>query len=119
MNTTPGDTTDTPAGTARKRAPRQRAKNSAPSQPKGYATARAEFERRAQDWLLSRPGRTMQMPQDLAAVVALGVPCRTCGAVIYRQGTAGHTIEWQPSARSGDPGLHWSTGITAYCATAA
>lgn len=89
----------------RAKAPRQRRA----AGPAGYAKARDEFEGRAQDWLLSRPGRTLMMPDDLAGVVALGVPCRTCGAAVYRNGSGGHEVTWRR-----EPG-HWASGIVAVC----
>jgi hypothetical protein len=104
MNTTQSETADTKA---KRRPPRQRA---APAEPRGYARARAAFEGRAQDWLLDRPGRLMVLPDDLPKVVALGVPCRTCGALVYRYGDAGHTISW---TRQSVP--HWAAAITASC----
>lgn len=61
------------------------------------------------------------MPADLHLVAALGVPCSSCGALVYRNGDAGHTISWKPTAswsarNSGGPDdRHWATGITATC----
>lgn len=82
--------------------------------PAGYAKAREQFEARAQNWLLDQPGRVMQMPADLRAVTALGVPCQVCGSLIYRDRDAGHTIEWAPKRR-GDGAGHWAAGVTAWC----
>lgn len=116
MNTTAGDTTDT---TRRRRAPRQRTTGDLP-EPKGYAKARAAFEERAHDWLLARPARIACLPENLNLIAALGVPCRGCGALIYRDGDAGHTVEWKPapgwSIQGSGPGdRHWATAITASC----
>jgi hypothetical protein len=106
------DTTDT----GRRRAPRQR---SSP-EPRGYAKARTAFEERAQDWLLERPARTMYLPENLHLFTALGVPCSTCGSLIYRGGDAGHTVgltlQFPGSARDNrNPGRHWAAAITAFC----
>jgi hypothetical protein len=79
--------------------------------PAGYGKARTEFQVRAQRWMLGRPGRVFTMPDDLRAVTALGVPCETCGALIYRDGDAGHRVSWRE-----DP-VHWADGVTATCAT--
>jgi hypothetical protein len=106
MAITTKDTPDNEAVT-RRRAPRPR---TSPAEPKGYARARTEFEGRAQDWLLSRPGKAMDVPGDLHLVARRGVPCRNCGALIYRDGDAGHTIEWNRTS-----GRHWASGITASC----
>lgn len=78
-------------------------------EPSGYAQAREKFEKDAQQWLLSRPGRVLMMPDDLVAVTALGVPCRDCGASVYRHATAGHSVSWRREPR------HWAAGITASC----
>lgn len=51
------------------------------------------------------------MPDELNAVTALGVPCPG-GKLIYRNGEAGHTVEW-----SREPGEHWAAGIIAICPT--
>ena len=101
MNTTPGDTTTTKG----RRSPRQRA-----GEPRGYTRAHTEFEDKARLWLLGRPGKQMQVPGDLAKIVALGLPCRTCGNVIFRPDTEGHTVTWQ-QVTSG----HWASGIIATC----
>lgn len=106
MATTTKDTTD---NKPRTRTPRPRSA-AGPAEPKGYAKARADFEARAQDWLLARQERTMTIPDDLHLAAARGVPCRTCGALIYRHGDAGHTIEWIRTS-----GTHWAAGITAAC----
>ena len=81
--------------------------------PKGYPRAHGAFETRAQDWLLGRSGRLVRLPEDLLAIAALGIPCRTCGNLIYRAGTGSdrHSIDW-----SRQPDGHWAAGITASCA---
>lgn len=106
--TTRTDTTDTRPG----QPPRQR--RNGPTEPKGYAKARTGFEQRAQDWLLARPARIMCLPEDLHLVAALGVPGTRCGALIYRDRDAGHTIVWDPGAA----GRHWAAAITAVCGPA-
>lgn len=106
--------TDAPDTIKTARPPRQRrAKPAAPAfaDPDEYANARQRFEGEAQRWLLGQPDRTMMMPDDLAAVVALGVPCRNCGASVYRNRDAGHAVRWERS-----PGGHWAAGITVTCA---
>lgn len=117
MKTTAKDTTDSKPSPARRRAPRPRTPKPGGDQvklPPHYTKARQEFEAGAQRWLLKRPGRVMEMPDDLLPIATLGVPCRTCGASVYRQGDAGHTIEWKPKSK-GDPAGHWAAGITARC----
>lgn len=116
MNTTGKDTPDTKARPAGARAPRPRAaaRPAGTATSSGYAAARTKFEARAQRWLLERPGRVMQMPDDLRPVTALGVPCQTCGNLVYRDRDAGHTIEWTPK-RPGDGAGHWAAGLTAWC----
>ncbi len=81
--------------------------------PKGYSKARVEFQARAQDWQRSRPGRLVRLPEDLLAIAKLGIPCQTCGSLIYRAGagTDRHAIGWAPT-----DGGHWAGGITATCA---
>jgi hypothetical protein len=76
----------------------------------GYAAARVEFEDRAQKWLRARPVRTVRMPESLPLVTSLGVPCRTCPAVVYRNGDDGHTVTWQRN-----PDQHWAAAVTATC----
>jgi len=102
MNTTPRDTTPTKT----RRSPRQRT----PTEPRGYTKAHTEFQEKARLWLLSRPGKQMQVPGDLARIVALGLPCRTCGNLIFKPDTDGHTVTWQ-QVTSG----HWASGIIATC----
>jgi hypothetical protein len=114
MNATEKDT----AGRDAKRAPRQRrspaAAGKSPAAPRGFAKARRDFEARAQDWLAGRPGKVMQIPQDLPAIAALGVPCSCHGSLIYRDGQDGHTIAWKRKAEGAAAG-HWASGITASC----
>lgn len=117
MNTTEKDATDNKTKPVRRRTPRPRAADTPKTAalPAGYAKARTAFETRAQDWLLDRPGRSMRIPDDLRLIAGLGVPCSTCGNLIYRDRDSGHTIVWKQKAK-GDPGGHWASGITASCA---
>src|SRR4051812_20124844 len=105
------------ADTTTTTAPRQRRKRTPVpaatfTEPDGYAAAHRRFEVDAQQLLLGRPDRTIMMPDDLAAVVALGLPCRTCGASVYQDGDANHTVRW---TRDQEKQLHWAAGITATC----
>lgn len=113
MNRTQRQTTDVTDAEAKPRAPRQRA-TPGDRPPKGYAKARLLFEASAQRLLLSRPGRVMNLPEDLTKVIALGVPCLRCGASVYSWHGAGHRIEWKIAT-----GKHWASGITASCGRAA
>jgi hypothetical protein len=110
MTTTLGYTPDSRAVRARRRT----------GDSRGYANACAGFEQRAQQWLRGRPGRVVYLPEDLAPVAALGVPCRDCGGLIYRDGASGHVIAWAPlpgwaveGSRPGD--LPWAAAVTASC----
>jgi hypothetical protein len=86
------------------RTPRQRRTRGSSST---HARARKEFEQRAQDWLKQRPGKAMALPQDLAAVVALGVPCPQCGVLVRRDRQDGHLAGYS-RPESG----HWASGVT-------
>lgn len=103
MNTTPRDATPTKT----RRSPRPRT----PTEPRGYVKARAEFEDKARQWLLGRPGKQMNVPGDLRLITALGVPCQKCGNLVYRSGTDGHTVTWLPKPPAG----HWASAIIATC----
>ena len=81
-----------------------------PAKATRHQQARAQFHDRAAQWLRAQPGKQMRMPEQLAAVVALGVPCPTCDELVRRDRQNGHQIEWNPTA----PG-HWAAGITAVC----
>lgn len=71
---------------------------------------RAAFERRAQEWMLGRPGRQVELPGELGEVVRLGVPCGTCGEVVHLPRSERHTVSYRPAS-----GGHWTAGITAEC----
>ena len=98
---------DAPDKTAA-RAPRQRRHRGA------TAKQLTEFQARAQIWLLGRPGKMVRLPDELLTIAAaIGIPCRTCGKLIYRAGAGAehHSIDWSPA-----PGQHWAASITASCA---
>ena len=99
MNTTEKDTKTT------RRTPRQRS-----GEPRGYARAHAQAKERAQQWLLAKPDRRVDLPGELAAVVKLGWPCQTCGALVYRDRDAGHVVQYRRQQ-----GGHWTAGITVTC----
>ncbi len=101
--------TDASDKTAPRRAPRQRRTATAPARPKGYEKARLAFEARAQDWMIGRPNRLVNLPEDLRRIVTLGVPCQTCGNLIDRF-DGSHQVTW-----SRQPGEHWAAGIIAVC----
>lgn len=100
------DTTDN-ATAKKRRAPRPRTGSASTAK---HEKARQGFELRAQQWLLSRPGRQMAMPRDLDAVTRLGVPCSGCGELIYQHSAADHVVQWRPNA-----GGHWAAGVTTSC----
>ncbi|MFI7608876.1 hypothetical protein ACIBTV_27700 [Micromonospora sp. NPDC049366] len=54
--------------------------------------ARESFLERAGRWVAGRGGR-VRLPEDRAALIALGVPCEHCGAVVTEDGQGGHLIE--------------------------
>ncbi len=91
--------------------PRRRpAKKAAPARRPGYEQARTDFHARAQLWLRNQPHQTVRLPQELAAVTALGIPCLDCGDLVYRDRQGGHAVEWDMNSTD-----HWASGITARC----
>lgn len=70
---------------------------------------RATFLERAAAWLDGRGG-VVRLPEDRAAIVALGVPCEVCGAVVTEDGQGGHLVEM--GAARGD---RFGASIVARC----
>jgi hypothetical protein len=70
---------------------------------------------RADQWAVARAGGrrrdvVVEYPRDTVVVIALGVPCSDCFALVYVQGEGGHHVRFGAEA-----GRHWAALITASC----
>jgi hypothetical protein len=103
----------TPVAPPARRAPRPRtgSETKTTARTTWYDREFAGFIGRAQTWLLSRPGKQVNLPKQLNLVAAIGIPCRDCKTVIHRQGESGHTVRWVRAEKGG----HWASGITVSC----
>jgi hypothetical protein len=70
---------------------------------------------RADQWAVARAGGrrrdvVVEYPRDTAVVIALGVPCSDCFALVYAEGQDGHHVRFGAEA-----GRHWAALIRASC----
>jgi hypothetical protein len=73
--------------------------------------SRADYFARAHAWLNSRPGRVMNWPDDVTAMVAaVGVPCGDCGETVNNPADGVHTVRTRPGT-----GTHWADAVTVAC----
>jgi hypothetical protein len=73
------------------------------------ALERGNFLERAGRWLSGRGGR-VRLPEDRAAIIALGVPCADCLELVTEDGAGGHLVELRCSG-----GERFGASIAARC----